>query len=206
MNVRAAVANIDDAIPTDLQIGLQTVQGRYLAIPGSHVLDGRNLTRRVIAELRPENVIRGNNVLERRLNHFHRSRGNHVELEPMSRDSFVQDAMQEVDILLQANALAHFPQVLGTHAVVKLRIVQQQVGQLSPLLHEIEPSHALGLALEFFCRNAEQLAQHVSRVVVAQRLIEITGKYLVLYGRKFLHTLLDRTSPEKASKNVVNVS
>src|ERR1700731_1734282 len=115
MNVRAAVANIDDAIRTDLQIGLQTVQGRYLAIPGSHVLDGRNLTRRVIAELRPENVIRGNNVLERRLNNLHRTRENHVELEPMSRDSLVQNTVQEVDVLFEANALAHFAQVLGTH-------------------------------------------------------------------------------------------
>src|SRR5579864_3120789 len=206
MNVRAAVANIDDAIRTDLQIGLQTVQGRYLAIPGSHVLNGRNLARRVITELRPKNVIRGNNVLERRLDHFHRGSGNHVELKPMSRDSLVQDAVQEVDVLLQADALAHFPQVFGTHAVVKLRIVQQQVSQFSSLLHEVELGHALGLAFEFFGRDAEQLAQHVSRVVIAQRLIEITGKYVVLYGRKFLHTLLDRTSPEKASKNVVNVS
>src|SRR5437660_12479330 len=110
MNVRAAVANIDDPIRADLQIGLQTVQGRYLAIPCSYVLDGRNLTRRVITELRTEHVILGNNVLERRLNHFHRRRGNHVELEAMSRDALIQTAIHEVDVLSQADALAHYPQ------------------------------------------------------------------------------------------------
>ena len=54
--------------------------------------------------------------------------------------------------------------------------MQEQVGQLRPLLYQIEFGHAFRLALEFLGRNADQLAQHVAGVVESQRLVEIAGE------------------------------
>jgi hypothetical protein len=61
----------------------------------------------------------------------------------------------------------------------KLRIVQEQIRKFGALLNQVQLRHALGLALEFLHRNAEQLAQHVTRIVEGQRLIEVAGKQIM---------------------------
>ena len=52
----------------------------------------------------------------------------------------------------------------------------QQVGELRPLLDEVELGHPFGFALELIGGNANQLAQHIAGVVERKRLIEVTGK------------------------------
>ena len=77
--------------------------------------------------------------------------------------------------------------MLLSDPTLKLRIMQQQVGQLRPLLHQVEFGHAFRLALEFLGRNANQLAQHVTGVVESQRLVEVAGEQVV-FDRLAAHT------------------
>lgn len=86
-----------------------------------------------------------------------------------------QDAVQQFDVLLERNALADLVQVLAA-ATAELRIVQQQVGELRSLLHQVEVRHASRFALEFLGGNAEQFAEHVAGVVEAECLVEIAGE------------------------------
>ena len=93
-----------------------------------------------------------------------------------SVDPPVKYLVNLLDIVLEANAFAHLDQIVTPHPRTKLRIMQQQIRKLGALLNQVQLRHALGLALEFLHRNAQQLAQYVARIVEGQRLIEIAGK------------------------------
>ncbi len=105
-------------------------------------------------------------------------------------DLFRQQAIQQVDVRLQAHALAGLVQVLGPDLAAELGIVQQQIGQLAALLNEIQLGHPGDLAFVLAGRNANQLAQHVTGIVETQRLVKITGEDVALPGlHLFLHKL-----------------
>ena len=72
----------------------------------------------------------------------------------MAIDARREDLEERVDVLLQPDALAHLGEVLLPHAPV-LRVVQEQVGQLPALLHEVGAREPVDLVLE--PRPAEQL-------------------------------------------------
>src|SRR5256886_16338512 len=73
--------------------------------------------RGVVAEPRPEDVIRRDDAVQRRLDHFLGSRGNDVEREVVPVH-FVEQAREQAQVLLQTNPLAHFDQVLDRKSVV----------------------------------------------------------------------------------------
>ena len=90
--------------------------------------------------------------------------------------------------------LPDFDEVLAAHLAV-LGIVEQQIGQLGALLHEVGARQPGDLVVEPV--GAEQLAQHDARIVEAQCLIEIAGDQIAASQRAFvvvscsLHTTLE---------------
>jgi hypothetical protein len=74
---------------------------------------------------------------------------------------------------LESHAPARLNQVLAAHAA-KLGIVADEVGELASLLDEIAAGKTGDFVLE--TGNAKELAQHITGVVIAQRLIEIRGQ------------------------------
>src|SRR5256712_1709788 len=80
VDVRVAVADVDRAMRTGLECGLELLDDCHLAIAGRSLRDRADLARgRVVVELRPVNVARGDNTLERGLNDGFRRRGGHEE-------------------------------------------------------------------------------------------------------------------------------
>ena len=141
----------------------------------------------VVLKLGAVDVIGGNDALEGRADYFHRAGGDHVEVEVVAVHFLGKEAVQRVDVRLQAHALARFVKMLATHFRAELGIVQQQVGKFASLLHQVQLRHASGLALEFGLGNAQQLGQNVARVVEAQGLVKIAGEYVSLLRMYFLY-------------------
>jgi hypothetical protein len=75
-----------------------------------------------------------------------------------------------------------FPLLGVRGAPAKFRIVQQQVRELAALLHQIQLGHPGNLAFKLGKRYAEQLAEHVPRIVEAQRLVKVAGQNKPLCG------------------------
>ena len=121
-----------------------------------------------------------NDAFQSRADHFHRAGRDHVEIEVVTLDLVRQKAVERVDVGLQPNGLAGLVQMFAAHARAEFGIVQQQVGELASLLHQVQLSHPGGLTLEFAGGNPQQLGQHVARVVEAQGLVKIAGEYVAL--------------------------
>src|SRR5512147_1237521 len=94
----------------------------------------------------------------------------------MAVDGF-ENARQQLDVLLQADALACLDQVLLAYAAV-LGVVQQQIGKFPALLDQSNVGEAMNSLGE--SRNADHLAQYDSGVVEAQRLVKVANKKVVL--------------------------
>ena len=54
--------------------------------------------------------------------------------------------------------------------------MQEQIRKFGALLNKVQVRHALGFVLELRHGDAQHLAQHVTRVVERQCLVEIAGK------------------------------
>src|SRR5262245_302414 len=157
VQVGAAVTHVNNVVGTDLQLGLQLVERGHLAVPRGSADDGVNLPAAGIAELGAKDVVRWNYSFQGRPDHFDGRGGEHVKIEMVTIDSAGQDLVEQIDILLQADALADFVQVFFAHPAAKHRIVQQQVSEFRTLLDEVQLRHTGGFALEFLRGNAEQL-------------------------------------------------
>src|SRR5882672_5413294 len=97
-------------------------------------------------------------------------------------DSVFQNAVQQLNVVFQANALAHFVQMFFTHTGAEFGIVKKQVGKLRSLLHQVQFCHAFRLALELRGGNSDQLAQDIARVVESQGLVKVAGENIPLKG------------------------
>ena len=75
--------------------------------------------------------------------------------------------------MLQANSPAGFYEVLVTHAA-KIRIMENQIAELGTLLNEVDVRKALDLVVKAV--KTDELAQHDSRIVETERLIEVACK------------------------------
>ena len=94
----------------------------------------------------------------------------------MSVDAGFEDLIKQFDIPFEANALAHFMEMLFAHFVFELGIVKQKVSELRSLLDQIDLGHPLGFAFELLGRNADQFGEHVAGIVEGERLIEVARK------------------------------
>src|SRR5205814_9156244 len=103
----------------------------------------------------------------------------HEEREAMVFQPAVQQLHQQRDVLAQPHAAPRLHEVLAAHAP-ELRVVANEVGQLSALLHEVARGEAGDLLLER--GGADDLAQDDTRVVEAERLVEVRRHQEVLAG------------------------
>src|SRR5713226_2260396 len=88
----------------------------------------------VVAELRPENVIRRNNVFERRLDHFFWRCRNYIEGEAVAVKALFEELRQLPNVLLEANSFAHLDKLLFANTTV-FRFVKKQLSKFASLLH-----------------------------------------------------------------------
>src|SRR5712692_5606063 len=112
---------------------MQLINHRDLSVTGRDPDDRVNLASGlVVAELRAENVIRRNNVFERRLDYFFWRGRNDIEGEAVVVKAVLEKPRQFLNVLLEADSFAHFDQVLFPDTTV-FRVVQQQVSQFASL-------------------------------------------------------------------------
>src|SRR5581483_9723957 len=190
VNVGAAVADVHDVVGADLQLLLQVIEGRDFAVSSGGADNALDFARCVVEELSAVDVVSGHYAFQGGADHFHRRSRQNVEIEIVALDTAGQDLREQPDIFLQANALADFVKVLPAHTRAELGVVQQQIREFGALLHQVQPGHALGLALKLLGRNAQHFAKDVARVVEAKRLVEIAGEELA-FDTFLLHGRLD---------------
>ena len=105
----------------------------------------------------------------------------------MAVDTALQQIDERGDMAPKPDAPASLLEVLTTDAA-ELRIVTNQIGQFPALLDQIAPREALNLLVK--AGGADQLAEHCSRIVEAQRLIEIGCDQEVRRGADVGHGVL----------------
>src|ERR1700688_1131124 len=98
----------------------------------------------------------------------------------MSVDSGLENLVEQFDVPLEANALSYLMKMLFPHLRLEFWIVQQQVGELRSLLHEVDLRHAFCFAFKFSGRNADEFSQHVARIIEGERLIEVAREDVTL--------------------------
>src|ERR1700730_16443003 len=152
---------------------MQLINHRDLAVTGRDADDRINLASRlVVAKLRAENVIRRNDVFERRLDHFFRRGRNDIEGEAVVVKALLEEPRQLLNVLLEADSFAHLDQVLFTNTTV-FRVVQKQVSQFPSLLHQVHVRQARDLFTK--PGGTQEFTENNSRIVKAQSLIKVTG-------------------------------
>jgi hypothetical protein len=82
-----------------LQLGLQAVEGRYLAIARGRAHEGVNFSVSLIAELGAEDVIAGNNSFQGRLDYLDRRGRDNVKVEMKSFNAVIEYLRKQLDIL-----------------------------------------------------------------------------------------------------------
>ena len=141
---------------------------------------------RVVVEFGAVDVLRRHDAFESGHDDFAGRRRHHVERELVAIDAALEEFDERRQTLLEAYALAGFDEMFAAHAA-ELRIVADEIGELAALLHEMAGREAGDLLLEV--GDSEQLAQLESRVVEAQRLIEIRREEK-MFRRSRFHKLL----------------
>ena len=121
-------------------------------------------------------MVFGNNAFQRRLDNFHRRRRKHVKIKVEAWNSVVKNLIKQRNIFFEPDALADFVQVFFAHPSLELRIVQQQISELRPLLHQVQSRHAGGFALELLGWNTDQFGQNIAGIVEGERLVEVAGE------------------------------
>src|SRR5262245_5859708 len=200
VNVGAAVAHVDDTVGTDLKSRLQFIERRDLAVARRNADDGFDLAGlRMIMEARAEDVVRRYDVFQRRLDHLFRRRRNDEKRKVITFDSIAQYFRQQMDVLLEPDSLTGFDQMLFANAA-EFGVVQQQIGELAPLLRKVDPRHSRNPL--FKTRYAEHLAQNETGIVETQCLIEITCKQIMLHSSPSpLNSLAPPAARGAAGKN-----
>jgi len=90
---------------------------------------------------------------------------------------------KQADVLLQADSLADLDEMLAANTA-ELGVVQQQVRKLSALLHHVDAGETGDALLE--ARETQQIAQHNSRIIEAQRLIEVADQQKFFCNSSFI--------------------
>ena len=124
----------------------------------------------VVIEFGAEDVIRRDDAFERGLDDLARSGGNDVKGEPEALDAVREEIDELRDVVFQTDAAAGLDQVFAPDAA-KLRIVPDQIGELSALVDEITAPQSFDFGVETQVRQA--VREHDAGVVEAESLIEV---------------------------------
>src|SRR5207253_6280779 len=149
VNVGTAVANVDHVVCRNAAMSFELLQPRNFSITGRGPHQALDLTRGFVLELSAKDMILRHDPLQRRLDHLQRCRREHVKIKVESVNPLVEYLVNLLDVVLEANALAHLEQVVAPDARTELRIVQKKISQLGALLNQVQFRHALDFALEF---------------------------------------------------------
>ena len=126
VNIRASVANIDQAVVANPHLRPELIENHNLSVSRREPDERVDFTRLgVIPETCSMNVIRGNDSFERRLNHLFGSRRDNVDGEFITVQ-ISQKLRKQRDVLLQPDLFANCGEVLLANPP-KFRVVQQQV-------------------------------------------------------------------------------
>src|SRR5512144_2939605 len=98
----------------------------------------------------------------------------------MSVDAVGEQLRELADVVFEPDVPPDFYEVVTAHAA-ELRVVAEQICELSTLLHEVEARQAGDLLVE--AANAQHLAQEATRVVEAQGLVEVADQQKRLHRR-----------------------
>ena len=173
VNVGTAVTGIDHVIRTGDLLLEQTIEHRDLPIAGRSAHDGVDLSRRLVAKLRAENVIGRNNVFQCRDNDLDRSRRQPIKIKLVPVDARIASLVKQFDVPLEADSFADLAEMFFANFGLELGIMQQQVGQFRALLHQVDLGHPLGFAFEVLGGNADQFGEHVAGIVEGERLVKV---------------------------------
>ena len=158
----------------DAEVRAKLFEHGDFAPPRRSANDGVHFARGfVVAEARAEDVIGRNDALERRLDDFLGRGGDDVEMEFVTLRQIVEGAREKRDVVLQADALAGLNEMVAADAA-EIRVVENEVAKLRALLDEVHLRQAFDLVVEPV--KTDELAQHDSRIVEAERLVKITGQ------------------------------
>jgi len=147
-----------------------TPRRAHLAVAGRDAQNRLDLTGfGGILEAGADDVIGRHDAFQRRLNDLFRGGGDDVEGE-VATLQILHQFHEGGDVLFKSDALANLMQMFAADAAV-LGIVEQEVGELRALLHEMGPGQTGDFFLEI--RGSEQFAQDEAGVVEAERLVEI---------------------------------
>src|SRR5690349_15591619 len=102
MDVRAAVADVDDALARHAEPEAEPVESGDLAVAGGHAQNGGDLPRgRVKLELRADDSLGRYAPVERSVHDFLRRRGHDIELEPVTVDPALEESTRMSMFLLR---------------------------------------------------------------------------------------------------------
>ena len=181
VDVRAAIPDIDRSIRSDPELVLQLLDDGDLAVTGRHSFDGAHFTGVVVVlELGAKDVVWSNDPGERGLYDLAGRRRDDEERESMPVDAAFEQVHERRQVAPQTHATARFLEVLAPDAA-ELGVVANQIRELAALVDHVAARETVDLFLESRC--ADQLAQHGSRIVEAERLIEVRRDEKVLRRR-----------------------
>ena len=123
-NVGTAVTQMNDAFRSHLKRSLQIVARRHFAISGIEADNGLDFARSCVLQLRTVDVVRGDNILKRRLNHFLRRGGDNVKVEAKTGDSTRKKFGEAADVVLEPYSLSRLYQMRLENSLPVFRIVQ----------------------------------------------------------------------------------
>src|ERR1700729_424472 len=146
VNIRTAIADIDDPIGGNAQALPEFLQYRNLAAAGGHAPDGTNFAGASVEfEFGTVNALRRHDAVECRNDDFARRCGYHEKRKTIPFGAALHEVHQRGNRTLEADAAPRLHQMLAAHAA-KFRIVTNQVRKLAALLHQIaarKPGHSL---------------------------------------------------------------
>src|SRR5208283_1897128 len=112
--VGTSIAHVDDAVRADAQGRANLFERGDFPPTRGGADDGLNLTGRFVeAESRADDAIGRHDAFQRRLDDLLRRRGDDVERDLVAFGKIFERAREEIDIVLQADALARFYQVFA---------------------------------------------------------------------------------------------
>ena len=179
VQIARAIAHVNDAVLAEAEMRAQFLHHGDFSVAGGQAHDGGDFAAcRIVAEARADDVVGRHYALQRGLHDLFRSGGNHVTGKLVAVD-VVEQFHQARDVGFQADALAHFDEVLAAHFAV-LGVVQQKVSQFAALLHQMDVGKAGDALAEI--GNAHHIGQYVTGIVKAERLVKIADQQIAFRG------------------------
>ena len=182
VNIRAAVAGVDDVVRADFLAGLKFIEEGDFAVASGGADDGVDFAGGLVNEFCAVNVIGGQQAFEGAADDFNGSGGENVKIKMIAFDAVIEDLVEQTNVGFETNLFSDLNQVFFADAGTEVGIMEKQIGEFGALLDQIELGHALGLALEFRGGNADDFGKDVAGVIESQSLVEVADEKIGFEG------------------------